>query len=83
MRHNKNYRINNGQHVVPMHERRKRELAWALYCAEGYAANLRNCLTWNAFTMAPADLRVVKSMLKDAEKHALGLRALISGDAND
>lgn len=81
---NRNYRRRtNGEFVLSLAERRKRELAWALYVSEGYAANLRSLMTVNAFTMSRHDLRVVKAMLRDAEKHALGIRALITGEPND
>jgi hypothetical protein len=81
---NGNYRrLRDGSFAVSMIARRKRELAWALYCAEGYAANLRTLMSVNAFTMSRHDLRVIKGMLRDAEKHALGLRALITGEGEE
>lgn len=39
---------------------RQRELAWALYCAEGYVANVAAGLGRNARHMTPDDMLAIK-----------------------
>ena len=74
---NANYRTKDGQFVLSFAQREQRELAWALYVAEGYAANLGHLLKVNAFTMKRHQLAAVKRAHRDAEKHALTIRQLM------
>jgi hypothetical protein len=77
---NRNYaKRRNGEYVHSMAARRHRELAWALYVAEGYAANLRNALTVNAYTLDRAALRTLRACLQGAEQHCKALRAELTG----
>lgn len=59
-------------------QRRIRELGWALYVSEGYAANLRNIVVANAYTMSNRELAPIKKALGVAEEVCTDLRAEIA-----
>lgn len=64
---NKNYARKKGQLVHSMAAIQHRELAWVLYIATGFEANLQRAATYNAYTMSKKHLRLLKSMQQRTE----------------
>lgn len=59
---------------VSILQMRQRELAWILYCTEGYAANLHKALAVNAIAFEQEDNNAVQAMITEAEGNADYLR---------
>lgn len=53
---------------------RQRELAWALYIAEGYIANVAAGLERNSSNLEPSDMRVVEAAVVSVVEAATKLR---------
>lgn len=57
---------------------RQRELAWAVYIAEGYIANVAAGLDRNSRHMTPDDMRTIQRSLESVVRSALRLREKLS-----
>lgn len=64
--------------VTSIRQIHQRELAWLLYIAEGYLANLDHALVVNAVTMEASDLAVIDGVRERAETNANELREILS-----
>jgi hypothetical protein len=56
-------------------EIRVQQLAWYLWIAEGYLANLRHALQVNNFALMNADVRLVRRMIRNQEQVVAAIRA--------
>jgi hypothetical protein len=56
-------------------ELRVQQMAWYLWIAEGYLANLRHALQANNFALMNADVRLVKRMIRNQEQVVATIRA--------
>lgn len=65
---NRNYARTRNGFKYTLHQRRARELNWAIYIASGFVANLEHALSVNAYTMDRPALSLLNKVKKVNEQ---------------
>jgi hypothetical protein len=55
-------------------QRAHRQVAWAVYISEGFAANVRHAAVFNSLEMPPKARHQLEAMVRDVEGHIRVLR---------